>query len=83
MGDVDVFIKRILSFFDEIKEIDKNILIVAYGGVNLSLLAISTGSRKKGAKLIQKFNKQDNTCVNVIEKINGKFKIKKITARGI
>lgn len=69
------FISRVKSFFDEIKDKSKNILIVAHGGVNLTLLAISTGDRQKGGEIVRRY-RQSNTCVNVIEKDGENYKIK-------
>lgn len=72
--DIEAFIARLKSFFDEIKNINKNILVVAHGGTNLSLLAISTGDREKGGKLVRRY-RQSNTSVNIIEKEGKHFKI--------
>ncbi|OGJ19951.1 hypothetical protein A3K73_03250 [Candidatus Pacearchaeota archaeon RBG_13_36_9] len=71
---IETFVARLISFFDEIKNIDKNILVVAHGGTNLSLLAISTGDREKGGKLVRRY-RQSNTSVSIIEKEGKHFKI--------
>ncbi len=74
---IETFVNRLISFFDEIKKIDKNILVVAHGGTNLNLLAISTGDREKGGKLVRRY-KQSNTSVSIIEKEGEHFKIQLI-----
>jgi len=74
---LEAFVARLISFFEDIKNIDKNILVVAHGGTNLSLLAISTGDREKGGKLVRRY-RQANTAVSIIEKEGDHFKIKLI-----
>ena len=72
------FFKRVFSFFNEKhkKYNNKTILIIAHGGVNSSLLAISTGSKIKAKKLIRThFNKQRNTGVSIIERQGKSYKI--------
>jgi len=73
------FIFRVKSFFDEMKNKEGDILVVAHGGVNLTLLAISTGNRKKGGKIIRRY-KQANTGVNIIEKEGRHYKIRLINS---
>jgi broad specificity phosphatase PhoE len=75
--ELEKFVNRLISFFNEIKNINKNILIVAHGGTNVSLLAISTGNREKGGKLVRR-SKQCNTSISIIEKGGGKFSIQSI-----
>src|SRR3989344_1368259 len=43
---------------------DKTVLLVTHGGVIIALLCILTGTLSKDA---EKFHKQHNTCVNIIE----------------
>lgn len=71
---IETFVARLLSFFNEIKNINKNILVVAHGGTNLSLLAISTGDREKGGKIVRRY-RQANTSVSIIEKEGKHYKI--------
>jgi broad specificity phosphatase PhoE len=69
------FIERCESFFNEISKKEGNILVVSHGGVILTLLAISTGNRKKGGELVRKYvTRIKNTSISIIEKNNGKFK---------
>ncbi|MEM4230546.1 MAG: histidine phosphatase family protein [Candidatus Pacearchaeota archaeon] len=75
--DLESFINRLVSFFDEIKNLNRNILVIAHGGTNLSLLAISTGDREKGGKLVRRY-RQANTCVSIIEGEGNHFKIRLI-----
>lgn len=61
------FIERLKGFLKYTSKLKANILVVAHGGVNQTLLAISTGDRKKGAELIQRV-KMHNTSVSIIKK---------------
>ena len=72
-------IGRAKSFLRDVEKKDGNILVVCHGGICLTLLAITTGSREKGGKLVNKYkDSQKNTCVNIVEKVHGKYKIKLI-----
>lgn len=63
--DMKEFIRRLKKFLKYTNKFEGNILIVAHGGVNQTLLAISTGSRKKGAELAQRV-KMHNTSVSIV-----------------
>lgn len=68
------FIQRCKSFFDEIKDSNKNILLVSHGGIILTLLAISTGNKKSGGDLVKEiYPLMRNASVSIIEKIEGVF----------
>lgn len=72
--DKEEFIQRCKSFLDEVEKKDKKILIVSHGGVILTLLAISTGNRKKGGKFVRDNGKKvRNTSTSIIEKNGNKF----------
>jgi len=75
----ELFIERVKSFFNEIRNKKKNILVVSHGGVNLSILAFSTRDRKKGGELVKRY-RQANTCVNLIEKEGEHYKINMINS---
>ncbi len=54
-------------------------MIVAHGGVNLTILAFTTKNREEGNKLIAEHkDKIDNSSVCILEKENQKYMIKKI-----
>ena len=77
--NIESLVQRVKSFFEEIKKKDKNILVVAHGGTNLTMLAISTGDKKKGGKLVKRY-RQSNTCVNLVEQEGEHYKIKMINS---
>jgi broad specificity phosphatase PhoE len=80
--DKEDFIAKINSFFKEIEKKDKNAIIVAHGSSCLTLLAITTGSREEGGKLVREHqDKHGNTCVSVVEKVGNNYKIKFIGCR--
>ena len=58
--------KRVECFLHQIvhKNSNKTVLLVTHGGVIIALLCILTGTLSKDA---EKFHKQHNTCVNIIE----------------
>jgi len=70
-------ILRVKKFFNSVKNKDKTILVVAHGAVNLTLLAISTGNRKKGAHIARKA-RQHNTGVSILEKEGKHYIIKEM-----
>jgi broad specificity phosphatase PhoE len=71
------FISKCKSFFNEIEEKGKNIAIVAHGSSCLTLLAITTGNRKKVGKLVEEYqSKYKNSCLSLIEKKGKNYKIK-------
>jgi len=76
---IESLVQRVKSFFEEIKTKKKNILVVAHGGTNLTMLAISTGDKEKGGKIVKRY-RQSNTCVNLVEKEGGHYKIKTINS---
>ena len=75
--DLEAFIKKCQDFLNDIKKEDINALVVAHGSTCLTLLAITTGSRKEGGKLVRKHSgKYDNTSISVLEKEGNKYNIK-------
>jgi len=73
------FISRVQNFYKEIQKKEKNILAVAHGGVIMTFLAISTGDRKKGGRLVQRnYLSNGNTSVNILEEEKGDLIIKKM-----
>jgi len=71
------FITRCKLFLDEVKKYAGTIVIVSHGGTNRTLLAISTGNREKGAKLVNNI-KQYNACINELIFTRGKWVIQTI-----
>ncbi len=71
------FVGRCKSFLQDIKKQQGTILVVAHGGTNRTILAISTGNRKKGAE-VYNMTKQENACINVIDFKNNKWTIKTV-----
>ncbi len=77
--DKEDFISKINSFFKEIEKKNKNAIVVGHGSSCLTLVAITTGSRKKGGKIFREHqNKHGNTSVSVVEKTGDNYKIKLI-----
>ena len=70
-------IKRTENFLKSLDEKMKTVVILAHGETNKMILAISTGSRKKGGKIFRETT-QNNTCINIVEKEGNKYKIKLI-----
>jgi broad specificity phosphatase PhoE len=68
--------ERCKSFLAEIKH-KGTIVIVAHGGTNRIILALSTENKEKGSKLFNLIN-QGNTCVNILEKQGKHYKIRLI-----
>lgn len=76
------FISRCKESFKEIEKTGKNAIIVAHGSVCLTLLAITTGSREEGGKLVREHaHKYGNTCVSFVERVKSKYKIHLIGCR--
>jgi broad specificity phosphatase PhoE len=70
-------VKRVKSFLKDVQKHKGNIIIVSHGSPNRIMLAIATEDRKKGGELI-KIVTQKNTCINIIERKKGRYKIKLI-----
>jgi len=68
--EMEEFIQRLKDFLEYTNKFEGNILIVAHGGVNQTLLAISTGSRKKGAEIAQRV-RMHNTSVSIVHRQEG------------
>lgn len=71
-------IKRVKSFLEDLKKEGGTIAIVTHSGVNAALINLSQGREKNDFVNI----KQDNTCVNILELLNGKWKIIAINDSG-
>ena len=67
-------IKRIKSFLEDLEKEEGTIGVIAHSGVNASLINLSQGKEKNDFLSI----KQDNTCINVLEFSDRKWKIKVI-----
>lgn len=68
------FVQRCKSFFDEMKDSKKNILLVSHGGVILTLLAISTGNKKTGGDLVKEiYPLMRNTSISIIKRVGDVF----------
>jgi broad specificity phosphatase PhoE len=65
--EIESLVQRVKLFFEEIKTKKKNILVVAHGGTNLTIIAISTGDKEKGGKIVKRY-RQSNNCVKLVEK---------------
>jgi 2,3-bisphosphoglycerate-dependent phosphoglycerate mutase len=73
------FISRVQRIYKELTKKKGNILIVAHGGVIMTFLAISMGSREKGGRLVRRnYIGNGNTSVSILEKEKGKIAIKKM-----
>jgi len=76
------FISRCSESFKEIEKFGKNAIIVAHGSVCLTLLALTTGSKEEGGKIVKDYShKYGNTCVSIVEKIKNKYEIKLIACK--
>ena len=73
-------ILRVKEFYKSIiKKHSKKVIVVAHGGVNLTTLAISTGCKKKGGRLVKRYpSGLENTSVSIIDVKDGVVKRKKI-----
>lgn len=80
-SDVERQIRDVKSFMKDLEDKEGNIVIVAHGGTNRTFLAISTGNRKKGG-MIARRAKQGNSCINILERKDGKYKIELINCLG-
>ncbi len=79
---LESFISRCKDSFKEIEKNGKNAIIVAHGSVCLTLLAITTGSREEGGKLMREYSsKYGNTCVSFVERVKDKYQINLIGCR--
>ncbi len=75
--ELEKFISKCNCTFEEIENAGKNTIIVAHGSSCLTLLAITTGSREEGGKIVREHqNKHGNTCVSVVEREGDKYEIK-------
>jgi len=64
-------IKRVNSFLEDLEKENGTIAIVTHSGVNAALINLSQGKEKNDFINI----KQDNTCVNILEFSEAKWKI--------
>lgn len=70
---------RVESFLKEVSTKKGNILVVAHGGFIMTFLAISTGDREKGGRLVRRnFIGNGNTSISIIEKKGKKLEITKL-----
>ena len=67
-------VRRCKDFLEEIKKYNGTVVVVGHGGVNKTILAISTGDREKGAEIFNNV-KQYNACINKISYEKGKWVI--------
>ncbi|MFA4887119.1 MAG: histidine phosphatase family protein [Candidatus Nanoarchaeia archaeon] len=58
-------VRRCKDFLEEIKKYKGTVVVVGHGGVNKTILAISTGDREKGAEIFNNV-KQYNACINTL-----------------
>lgn len=80
--NLEEFIKKCVNSFRDIEKEHKNVLVVSHGSSVLTLLAASTGNRKEGGKIVRKHSSTyGNTCISIVERKNGKYKIKLIGCR--
>ncbi len=77
--NLEEFIKKCEESFKDIEYENKNVLVVAHGSSVLTLLAITTGSREAGGKLVRENSgKYGNTYVSLVERKGKKYEIKLI-----
>lgn len=67
-------IKRVQLFLDDIEKEKGTIIIIAHSGVNIAFMNLSQGREKNKFLSI----KQDNACINILEFLEGKWRIKVI-----
>jgi|SRR3989344_1492276 len=65
-------IKRIQSFLEDMQKEEGTIAVIAHSGVNAVFMNLSQGREKNDFLSI----KQDNACLNILEFLGGKWKIK-------
>jgi len=76
------FVKKCADSFKNIEREDRNVLVIAHGSSVLTLLAIVAGGKEEGDKIVNEHKyKYGNTYVSLVEKENGKYKIKLIGCR--
>ncbi len=66
------FVRRCKDFLEEMKQYSGTVIVVAHGGTNRTILAISTGDREKGAEIFNTV-KQYNACINKMSYEKGKW----------
>ena len=71
------FVSRCQNFLNKIEKKKGTFVVVSHGGTIRSILAVSTGDRKKGAEVF-KMAKQDNAGISEMIYENGEWSIKKI-----
>ena len=77
--NLEEFIKKLKSVFKDIEKGNRNVLVVSHGSSCLTLLAITTGNRKKGGKIVREHSKNHkNACVSLVENKGDKYKIRYI-----
>lgn len=67
-------VRRCKDFLEEVKNYTGTVVVVGHGGVNKTILAISTGNREKGAEIFDNV-KQYNACINRISYEKEKWNI--------
>ena len=73
------FIERVKKVYKKLIEKDKNILVIAHGGVILSMLAFSTENRENGGRIVRRnYIGNGNTSINILEKKENKVEISKL-----
>ena len=66
------FITRCKAFLEDVKKYSGTVIAVAHGGSIRTILAISTGDRKKGAELFNSVE-QHNTGISELIYLDGKW----------
>jgi len=73
---LEQYIPKMMESFADITKESGNVVVVAHGSSCLSLVAVATGSREEGSKIVEQYaSKYGNTCLSIIEKQGTKYKI--------
>ena len=65
--ELEKLIKKVKSTFKDIEKEEGNVLVVAHGSSCLTMLAISTGNREEGGKIVREHSGQHgNTAVSFL-----------------
>ena len=77
--NLEEFIQKIKKVYEKIDKEKGNVLVVAHGSSCLTIIAITTGNRKEGGKIVREHSKKHgNTCVSILEKERDKYQIRLI-----
>jgi len=63
--NIEHLIKRAKFILNKVKKQNGTVIAVTHGGIGLTIMAVSTGNRKKGGELVKK-TRLENASINII-----------------